>query len=269
MSNSLYILKTGKEAIESLETQHNSLSTESYNQLRKAGLKEGQIVWDVGCGTGTMTEYLAKTVGEFGKVYALDVSSEQLDVAEERILKAGLNNVVFIKGDITKIENLQINHADIVYSRLILMHLQNPKDALRKMYSLLKPNGVLLLQESTISTSSFSKENIILDNYFQTLIDIGKHKGVDFNVGKKLPFLCSEIGFTKVEYYTSQNKYTAAEAKHILLSRLLEWQDEALKSMLASKSEIDSWKNEILGFPDDISFYHAGAEQTHVLVWKE
>ena len=268
MSNSLYVLKTGEAAIETLEFQHKYLAKASYDQLNRAGLKEGQTIWDVGCGVGVMTEYLAKAVGEHGMIYALDVSSEQLNVAKERILKSGLNNVTFIKGNISEIDNLPINSADIVYSRLILMHLQTPENAIKKMYSLLKSNGVLLLQESTISTSHICEGGVNLDDYFQTLINIGKNKGVDFNIGANLPFLCNKIGYTKIEHYTSQYKHTAIESKHMLLSWLMAWQDKAIEFNLATKKKIDMWKNKILSFPDDTSIYYSGAEQTHVLIWK-
>jgi ubiquinone/menaquinone biosynthesis C-methylase UbiE len=264
-----YILKTGEEALEILEFQHKYLAKSSYDQLDRAKLHRGQVVWDVGCGVGIMTEYLAKAVGEDGKVYAFDVSDEQLDVTKQRILKSGLNNVIFLKGSITEIDNLPINSADIVYSRLLLMHLQTPEKAIKKMYSLLKPNGVLLLQESTISTSHISKGGANLDDYFQTLINIGKNKGVDYNIGVNLPFLCKKIGYTEIEHYTSVYKHSAREAKHMLLTWLMAWQDTAIDYKLITKEKIDTWKSKILSFPDDdTSIYFTGAEQTHVLIWK-
>jgi cyclopropane fatty-acyl-phospholipid synthase-like methyltransferase len=61
MMNGIYILATGQKAAQTLEKQHEIMSVHSIEQLQKAGLKEGMIVWDVGCGTGTMTEYIAKT----------------------------------------------------------------------------------------------------------------------------------------------------------------------------------------------------------------
>ena len=268
MSNSIYVLSTGEAAIETLEFQQAYLAKASYDQLSRAGLREGQTVWDVGCGVGVMTEYLAKAVGEHGKVYALDISSEQLNVTRDRILKSGSNNVTFINGNISEIDNLPINSADIVYSRLILMHLQTPEDAIKRMHSLLKSNGVLSLQESTISTSHICEGGINLDDYFQTLINVGENRGVDFNIGRKLPNLCNKIGYTEIESYTSEYKHTAIESKRLLLSWLMGWQDKAIDSNLATKEKIDMWKNKILSIPDDTSIYYSGAEQTHVLVWK-
>lgn len=112
-----------------------------------------------------MTEYLARVVGKKGHVYALDISSEQINVTKDRILKAGLTNVTFIMGDITSVKNFSAPPADIVYCRLVLMHLKNPSLALNQMQKMLKPGGVLALQESIMETAHFSVDNEKLKNY--------------------------------------------------------------------------------------------------------
>lgn len=43
-----YILATGASAVSTLEKQHQLLSSLSFDQLQKAGLKEGMYVWDIG-----------------------------------------------------------------------------------------------------------------------------------------------------------------------------------------------------------------------------
>ena len=55
-----YILKTGRDAAQALEEQHKILEKDSHQHVQKAGLKSGQVVWEIGCGTGTMTEHFCK-----------------------------------------------------------------------------------------------------------------------------------------------------------------------------------------------------------------
>ncbi|MGI4850699.1 MAG: methyltransferase domain-containing protein [Janthinobacterium lividum] len=69
-----YILKTGRGAEQALEEQHKIFEQDSYEHLKRAGLSSGHTVWDIGCGSGVMTEYLAKTVGSTGHVYAFDIN---------------------------------------------------------------------------------------------------------------------------------------------------------------------------------------------------
>lgn len=48
--------------------------------LRKLGIKEGEIIADIGCGIGYFTLPASKMVGEKGKIYAMDISAEMLQV---------------------------------------------------------------------------------------------------------------------------------------------------------------------------------------------
>ncbi len=52
-------------------------------------LKEGDIAVDFTMGNGHDTEFLSKTVGEFGHVYAFDIQEQALASTEENLKKAG------------------------------------------------------------------------------------------------------------------------------------------------------------------------------------
>jgi ubiquinone/menaquinone biosynthesis C-methylase UbiE len=58
--------------------------------LRKLGASEGEIILDVGIGTGHETAYLARSVGESGRVVGIDLSPRMLQVGRSRIEKEGL-----------------------------------------------------------------------------------------------------------------------------------------------------------------------------------
>ncbi len=61
--------------------------------LRRAGLGSGMRVADVGCGPGFFTLPAARIVGPEGRVYALDISPEMLDVVKDKVQAAGLGQV--------------------------------------------------------------------------------------------------------------------------------------------------------------------------------
>ena len=52
-------------------------------------LKEGDVAVDFTMGNGHDTEFLSKTVGEFGHVYAFDIQEQALASTEENLKKAG------------------------------------------------------------------------------------------------------------------------------------------------------------------------------------
>lgn len=115
--------------------------------VRRAEIKLGDIVVDVGCGTGFLTSQAAKAVGRRGKVIGIDLSEEMLEKAYENMTKTGnKGNVEFKIGDAENIP-LEDEIADAVIGNMILHHCPEPKSAIREMARILKTNGRLVLSD--------------------------------------------------------------------------------------------------------------------------
>src|SRR5262249_29994761 len=68
--------------------------------LAHARIGEGARVREIGCGTGVVTRDLARQVGTFGKVLAIDPSEALLQVAGRLALQAGIaSRIEFRLGD--------------------------------------------------------------------------------------------------------------------------------------------------------------------------
>jgi len=65
--------------------------------VRKLGASEGDVVLEVGFGTGHSILAIADAVGASGKVYGIDISQGMLDVTRSRVEKAGLTARVVLK----------------------------------------------------------------------------------------------------------------------------------------------------------------------------
>ncbi|MCK4579802.1 MAG: class I SAM-dependent methyltransferase, partial [Dehalococcoidia bacterium] len=61
--------------------------------LERAGLEEGQVVLDFGCGSGNYSIPAAKIVKHTGKVYAVDSDSSRLKELAGRVESEGLGNI--------------------------------------------------------------------------------------------------------------------------------------------------------------------------------
>jgi arsenite methyltransferase len=64
--------------------------------VKALDLKPGDVVADVGAGSGYFTRRLAKVVAPAGKVYAVDVAADILAYLKERAEREGLRNIVTI-----------------------------------------------------------------------------------------------------------------------------------------------------------------------------
>ena len=109
-----------------------------------AGIRPGQSVLDVGCGTGSLTLAARAAVGASGQVSGIDPSPEMIDVARKKATKAR-SAVDFREGVIEAIPFPDASF-DVVLSSLMLHHL--PHDLKRKGFEeiarVLKPGGVFL-----------------------------------------------------------------------------------------------------------------------------
>ena len=72
--------------------------------LNKLTVGEGEIVLEIGFGTGQSLKALAHSVGSSGKVYGIDLSEGMFKIAQERVSKAGFSESVVLKcGDAAKL----------------------------------------------------------------------------------------------------------------------------------------------------------------------
>ena len=76
-----------------LDNQERRRSLPPHETLRRLGLREGQVVADVGCGVGYFALPGAEIVGAAGWVYALDTSEEMLEELRRRVREGGIRNV--------------------------------------------------------------------------------------------------------------------------------------------------------------------------------
>ena len=66
--------------------------------LELLAFKEGEVVADIGAGSGYYTFRMAKLVGKTGKVLAVDIQQEMLDIIKNRMKKDGVENVEPVLG---------------------------------------------------------------------------------------------------------------------------------------------------------------------------
>src|SRR5262245_21367903 len=92
--NGQYVLATGITAANRLRILHNVYGPGARQLLKRAGIRRGMRVLDIGCGVGMVTQLLAELVGPHGEVIGVDYSAAQIQQARELLPKI-LSNVSF------------------------------------------------------------------------------------------------------------------------------------------------------------------------------
>ena len=111
--------------------------------LERTGIRVGESLLDIGCGTGASTLAAAIKTGPRGHVTGLDIAAQLLDRARARSDDAGLRNTSFILAD-AQTHPFVAKSFDAIISRFGLMFFASPAAAIANIARGLKPNGKLV-----------------------------------------------------------------------------------------------------------------------------
>jgi len=111
----------------------------TFATLDRAGLREGWRCLEVGAGAGTVTRHLAERVGTSGHVLATDIDT--------RFHGEPPPNATLLQHDIVH-DALPGRDFDLVHARAVLQHIPEREVVLDRLISMLRPGGVLVVEES-------------------------------------------------------------------------------------------------------------------------
>lgn len=132
--------------LERLEVGSRELYSAREAVVAAVGLKEGDVVADVGAGTGLYTLLFADAVGADGRIFAEDIEPLFLDLVNRRAADLGFENVTAVLGREASV-TLPANTADVVFIADSYHYFDDREAIMRTIHDALKPNGLLILVE--------------------------------------------------------------------------------------------------------------------------
>ena len=188
----------GDKWVEIIDATEKSIGVFDEFLYRHAGIREGEMVLDVGCGGGANSTRIAALVGKSGHVTGLDISPRILAIARER--GRAFHNLEFVAADAAGYRPDGPGF-DLVFSRFGLMFFSDPVAAMRNLHTLLLPSGrIVYLCWRTFAENPWMKAPA--EAVFTVIPPAGPPPDPDapgpFSLGtrEKIELLMARAGFT-------------------------------------------------------------------------
>lgn len=214
------------------------LETTTDDLLRRAGLREGAVALDVGCGGGEVTLQMARCAGPSGRAIGIDMDDAKIRLASQDATKLGIRNVEF---RVAKVEDLDERGAfDVVYARFLLSHLRSPHDMLARMMRAARAKGTVVAEDIDHTGVFCEPRCAAVERYVELYRSVVHARGGDGALGRRLPQLFLDAGFTTVHVGVVQPTFLHGEGKLIHQVTLANIADAVVAERLASRAEIDA-----------------------------
>ncbi|MHA2007499.1 MAG: class I SAM-dependent methyltransferase [Promethearchaeota archaeon] len=148
-----------------------------FEKIKKANIKENDIVLDYGCGPGSYTIAAAEAVGPNGKVFAADIHPLALQKVSKKAKKLSYTNIETIQTDC--VTGLEDESVDVVICFDMFHGIPNKNELLKEFHRVLKPNSTLTFDDHHM------KEDKIL-NFLtsENLFQLAEKKDKQYNFNK-------------------------------------------------------------------------------------
>jgi SAM-dependent methyltransferase len=143
----------------------------------------------------------------------------QVEEARRIAAADGVTNVSFVAADACR-TGLPANQFDLVYCRFLLLHLAEPASCLSEMWRVLKPGGILVVEDGDLA-SACSVPPTALDAFADLFSRLGPTRGVDYSLANRLWHMVADAGFAITNVRVHQPSERAG-----LTGLLLKWSVE-------------------------------------------
>jgi ubiquinone/menaquinone biosynthesis C-methylase UbiE len=232
-----YIIRGGIAGRERLRILSRVMRPTSLALLQRAGLRPNINVLEIGSGGGDLAFDIARIVGSAGRVLGTDIDQTKLELATSEASEQGLANVSFQFADIT--ESAPASDFDLVHAPFVLTHLTNPAQALAHIRAALRPGGIIVLEDIDFRGYFCYPDCAAVWRYVHLYTETTKRKGVDANIGPRLPSLLVAAGFENVRMNVVQPSGTEGDVKLLSPLTMENIADAVIAEGLATSEEID------------------------------
>jgi SAM-dependent methyltransferase len=160
----------------------------TFRHATALGIAPGWRCWEVGAGGPSLPTWLADRVGPDGHVVATDIEPSGITAPDGATIDVRRHDVAHDEppGD----------GFDLVHARLVLVHVADRDEAIRRMVASLRPGGRLLIEDFDVALQPLAcpaatgPDQELANRIRAGFVALLAQRGVDLEYGRKLPGSC-------------------------------------------------------------------------------
>jgi SAM-dependent methyltransferase len=120
-----------------------------------------------------------------------------LEMGRGSLAELGLQNVQLIQGEAAS-SGLPRASFDFAHARLVLINVPNPEAVLREMTALVRPGGVVAVQDVDWISWTCEPSHPAWDRLISILTAVRRARGLDVFIGRRVPGMLRRLGLVDV-----------------------------------------------------------------------
>jgi SAM-dependent methyltransferase len=168
----------------------------TFRHVSALGIAPGWRCWEVGSGGPSVPAWLAARAGPGGHVVATDIEPSGITAPDGVTMEVRRHDVAHDEppGD----------GFDLVHARLVLVHVPDRDEAIRRMVASLRPGGWLLVEDFDVALQPLACPSVdgpdqeLANRIRAGFVALLAQRGVDLEYGRKLPGILRALGLADV-----------------------------------------------------------------------
>jgi SAM-dependent methyltransferase len=233
-----YALAVSDEEVQRYRFMAERARIDEADHWRRAGIRPGAVVADVGCGPAAVSVVIAELVAPGGHV--IGVEREETARAEARrvIAAAGADNVELRAGTATD-TGIPAGSVDVVMMRHVLAHNGPAEQAIvDHLAQLVRPGGSVYLVDADATAFRILGVDPDLEDLAERYLDFHRRRGNDLQTGLRLRQLLERAG---LDVALHEGRYTIAQTPPGVRPPAWAARDAMLAEGIASADDVRRW----------------------------
>jgi len=234
-----YVLGASSIERERLLKQCDLFRPMAAEMLDRIGVGRDWWTIDVGCGPLGVLDLLAERTGAGAEVIGLERDPNMLEFGHELMAEHKLDSVRLIQGD-ARHTGLPASSFDLAHARLLLVNVPEPEGVVSELARIVRPGGWVASEEVDWISWVCDPIHPAWTKLIEINADIWRKRGMDVNIGRRLPRMLKEAGLTDIQWRAQAPVFGHRDSYQYLLLAFAEInREEMIKTGYTTEAEYE------------------------------